>query len=114
MSAKAQEDLKRAIHTLGMKYEIRYHPDMSKRSKVYEGDDWSESSDDDDSPVWRSILPQLSPWIRNLGGSDGVSEEVSNAQCCSVVDLECVAKALGNIIIIIEQNLLRCSLTDVR
>ena len=56
MSAKAQEDLKRAISTVGVKYEIRYHTDMPKRDRIYEGDDWCESSDND-NPVWRSMLP---------------------------------------------------------
>ena len=79
MSAKVQEDLERAIDTLGVKYEIRYHPDMPKRDRSYEEDDWSESFDDNDKPVWHSILSQLPPWIRNLGGSNGLSEEVWNA-----------------------------------
>ena len=75
MSAKAQEDLKQDINTLGVKYKIRYHQDMHVRDTIYEGGDWSESFDDGDNPVWRSILPQLPPWIRNPSGGGGVSEE---------------------------------------
>ena len=76
MSAKAQEDFKRAFDMLGVKYEILYHPDVPKRDRIYEGDYWSESSDDNNDPVWRSMLSQLPPWIRNSEGSDGEPEAV--------------------------------------
>ena len=52
-----QEDFKRAINTLGVKYKILYYPDLPKRDRIYEGGDWSESSNDDDDLVWRSMLP---------------------------------------------------------
>ena len=78
-TAEAAKDLVRAVDELGFNHEVsrvRYQPDFPVRGRIYEGDEWSsESSDDDDDPVWLSILAQLPPWIRNLGGGDGVSEE---------------------------------------
>ena len=47
MSAKAQDDFKRAINTLGVKYKFLYHPGVPKRDRIYKGNDWSELSDDD-------------------------------------------------------------------
>ena len=70
-----------------------YYPNVPKRGRIYEGGDWSESFDDDDNPVWRGILPQLPPGIRNLDVSNGESEVVWNARRCPVVDLKLVAKA---------------------
>ena len=87
LSAKSQEEFKRAVNTLGVKYNIMYHPDVPKRGRIYEGDDWSELSGDNDNPVRRAMWPQLHPWIRNQRGWQGEPEAVWNPHWVPVVGL---------------------------
>ena len=65
-----------------------YYPNVPKRGRIYEGGDWSESFDDDDDRVWRNMLPQLHPWIRNPEGWEGEPEVVWNPHRVPVVDLK--------------------------
>ena len=79
---------------LGAKYKILYHPEVPKRGRIYEGDNWSESSDNNDDPVWCSMLPQMPPWIRNSKRSDEELEAVCNPWRVLFLDLKWIAKAL--------------------
>ena len=84
LSAKAREGFKRAVGALRVKL---YHPNVPKHDR-------SESSDNDNDPVWRSMLFQLSPWICNPKGSNGDPEAVWNPLRVPVVNLKLIAKAL--------------------
>ena len=90
--AEAVKDLVRVVGNLGFNYEVvrvRYQheggkppadevagvknqPDFPVRERTYEGDKWSsESSNDDDDPMWRVMWPQLPPWMRNPANWEG-------------------------------------------
>ena len=51
-SAKSQEEFKRAVDTLGIKYEIVYDPRVAKEERLYDGGGWDELSEDADDPTW--------------------------------------------------------------
>jgi hypothetical protein len=83
-ASTSMEDLARAVDALSLNHKVarvRYQPEFPVRGRIYEGDEWSsESSNDDEDPMWLSIQAQLPPWIRNPGGGDGVSEEGVDAR----------------------------------
>ena len=67
---------------------------MPKEDRIYKGDDWSESSADDDDPVWCNMLTQLHSWIRNPEGWEEEPETVWNAHRVQVTDIKTIVKTL--------------------
>ena len=68
---------------------------MPNRNRLYDGNNWSDSSaDDDDDPVWGTMWPQLPPWIHNPENWEEEPEAVCNPNWVPVVDLTTITKAL--------------------
>ena len=87
-SAKSQVEFKRAVNKLSIQYKSSmYHPSVPKLDRLYDGGDWSESSEDNDDLVWRAMWSQLPPWIRNPKIWDEEPETVWNPHQNPVVDL---------------------------